>query len=107
MYNQIQSDIDTAICTTFHAPFPSGYVEFPTSQLGSQASIEISYKIEAFRHAYLIHCAKLFHSQVGYFDSLILQALELLSGKRSLNWLLVFGLVSIPHFLGKLDLFVS
>ena len=41
-------------------------------------SIEISCKIEAFGHAYLVHCTKLFHSRGGYFNSLILQALELL-----------------------------
>ena len=47
------------------------------TQPGSKVSIEISYKIEAFGHAYLVHCTKLFHSRGGHFNSLILQALEL------------------------------
>ena len=38
---------------------------------GSQASIEISYKIKAFGHAHLVRCTKLFHSWGGYFNSLI------------------------------------
>ena len=36
------------------------------------------HKIEAFGHAYLLHCTKLFHSWGGYFNSLLLHALELL-----------------------------
>ena len=48
----------------------------------SQASIVMCYKIEAFGHAYIVHCTKLFHSQGGYFNSLILQALELLPGRK-------------------------
>ena len=48
---------------------------------GSQASIEISCKIEVFGHAYLVHCTKLFNSQGSYFNSLILQALMLLPGR--------------------------
>ena len=49
---------------------------------GSEQSIEISYKIQAFGHAYLVHCTKLqFHSRGGYFNSPVLQALELLPGR--------------------------
>ena len=51
------------------------------SQVPSQAFIEISYKIKAFGHAYLVHYTILFHSRGGYFNSLILQALELLPGR--------------------------
>ena len=49
-----------------------------------QASIEISYKIKAFGHAYLVHYSIFFHSLGGYFNSLILQALELLPGRAEL-----------------------
>ena len=38
----------------------------------------ISYKVKAFKHAYLVHYSILFHSRGGYFNSLVLQALELL-----------------------------
>ena len=47
---------------------------------GCLASIEISYEIKAHRYAYLVHYTILFHSRGGYFNSLILQALELLPG---------------------------
>ena len=44
-------------------------------------SIEISYKILAFGYAYLVHYTMLFHNWGGYYNSLILQALELLPGQ--------------------------
>ena len=47
---------------------------------GCLASIEISYEIKAHGYAYLVHYTILFHSRGGYFNSLILQALELLPG---------------------------
>ena len=49
---------------------------------GSQASIEISYKIAyRFGYAYFVHYTVLFHNQRGYYNSRILQALELLPGR--------------------------
>ena len=39
--------------------------------------IAISCKIKAFGYAYLVHYTVLFHNQGGYYNSLILQALEL------------------------------
>ena len=39
------------------------------------------FKVEAFWRAYLVHCKKLLHSRGGYFNSLMLQALELLPGR--------------------------
>ena len=55
--------------------------DLPYKQPGSQVSIEISYKIQAFGYAYLVHYTMLFHNQGGYYNSLILQALELLPGR--------------------------
>ena len=42
-----------------------------------KVSIEICCKIYAFGYAYLAHFTLLPHNQVGYYNSLILQALEL------------------------------
>ena len=38
-------------------------------------------KLPLFGHAYLVHYTILFHSRGGYFNSLVLQALELLPGR--------------------------
>ena len=52
----------------------------PRSWPGSQAPIEIRYKILAFGYAYYVQYTVLFLNQGGYYNSLTLQALELLPG---------------------------